>query len=165
VHNISILKNAIFKKFQSIYFQKKRSKCKSAETVQKIRDVLPLKRNLNLEYVKLTLDVIRPSSGIVIVCTKLPLIISRISMESCVNASTYGKAHTENKLYIYHITIVLKLYQNSISMMLKLEAMNCTQNGAICSAICGTETTYPFGEPKCIRLFRGFLVLDLWLYV
>jgi hypothetical protein len=129
VHNISILKNAIFKKFQSIYFQKKRSKCKSAETVQKIRDVLPLKRNLNLEYVKLTLDVIRPSSGIVIVCTKLPLIISRISMVSCVNASTYGKAHTENKLYIYHITIVLKLYQNSISMMLKLEAMNCTQNG------------------------------------
>lgn len=72
---------------------------------------------------------IRPSSGIVIVCTKLPLIISRISMVSCVNASTYGKAHTENKLYIYHITIVLKLYQNSISMMLKLEAMNCTQNG------------------------------------
>ena len=72
---------------------------------------------------------IRPSSGIVIVCTKLPLIISRISMVSCVNASTYGKAHTENKLYIYHIAIVLKLYQNSISMMLKLEAMNCTQNG------------------------------------
>ena len=41
-----------------------------------------------------TFEVMRASFGITIVCTRLPLITSRISMESWVKAMMYGKAHT-----------------------------------------------------------------------
>lgn len=43
-------------------------------------------------------EAISCSFGMVMVCIRFPLTISRISMEFDVNAITYGKAHTEKIL-------------------------------------------------------------------
>lgn len=54
--------------------------------------------------------------------------ISRISMVSCVNASTYGKAHTKKKK-IHHINLFFKLCENCTSMISKLQTNNSNKNG------------------------------------
>ncbi len=56
----------------------------------------------------------RVSFGMDIVCTKFPLIIKRISIESVVNAMIYGNVQTENKM-------ITKLFLNfTFILILKL---------------------------------------------
>ena len=64
--------------------------------VSRVEQIL-LERNLSL-----TLEATSLRSGIDIVCTRLPLMIRRISIESGVKAITYGKAQTEidNKIHL-----------------------------------------------------------------
>ena len=52
------------------------------------------KKERNIPDKTFTLDDSSVRSGMVIVCTRLPLTIRRISIVSAVNAITYGKAHT-----------------------------------------------------------------------
>jgi len=49
------------------------------------------------------LEQIRASLGNTMVCTKFPLIMRRISIESVVKAKMYGKAHTGKKLMLFRI--------------------------------------------------------------
>ena len=58
---------------------------------------MKMKKSNGQLFSELTFDVIQDKFGNVIVLTKLPLMISRISTVSGVKARIYGKAHTEKR--------------------------------------------------------------------